>query len=1156
MRKSLILCLVAMGCVPVFSGAQTDVSLDSGTDIKEVRRARRHVVDNGALDDSVRARALEKFDQAIGLLESAEARIAEAAVYDKERRGVPRMTELLKQSLEKNDRSNRYPLPEDPTLEQAEDVLARERSRLAADRTKLRDIDRLAEERKSTRNSISQRLGTLDQELDVLNDSFRSVVQMGTHPEIKTAERLLLRAQREDALAEITNLRASLSLLDARGTLIPLERDLAQRRVFAGEGLIALLEEEVHRRKAKEFEREFSRIVLQCSEASTKVPEIEGVANETQELAEHLLGVDGVVVQDELNTKALLKTRKHLDDLGRIVGLTRRKFAAFGRRGSITRWWPAIPVDFPKTGVVKASIERLELRVPEVEHQLITFEERRAGASEYSQRVLQRLKEAYGEDLDPEIERVTLDLLTQRRDLLDQLVQDYSRYSNELVENLTVSRYFSGEISRVERFLYGHVLWYRSVPKPVIPRMTDLKEACLWVIGFGRDQTQEGPENGGHPRLLPRDLFFGMLLMVAVVFRKRLRLRLEMLAEMVRGQGQDLFRHTWEALATTILLAAPVPFGLYLFGSILGRGQTTIYVESAAEALIFVAMVAGFMELTRQLLAPSGFVEAHLGWPSSATRPVFHDLSLPQVVSLPLLFVSLQLARAGARFNSPPELQVFNNSLGRLCFVIGVSVLGVAILGHFRPKLKTAGEGRPPRGGIKGRWARYAFPVAGLYAYPVVFVAVAAPVVLAVLGYYVTGLLLAYQMLRMLWLLVGLLIFGGLLYRWYWIRQTASEHYARGSGGDDSKAVEQVRQLFRFLVVLAATVGFFSIWSDALPMLEAFKRVQVFPRVMLTADTGERDLQVAATAATHLPDDTGAPDRDLASDSPDTAESGVSLTDAVDPEVNPAQAGQTNPLTLWALMQAILAGVISFILGRNLPGLFEIVLRRRTRLDSGARIAFSTLVRYAITMVGVVVVSRYLGISWSSVHWLAAALTFGLGFGLQEIVANFVSGLILLAERPIRVGDVVTVGNLMGKVTRIEIRATTITLWDRSEMIVPNKEFITTKLVNWTLSDSKRRIEIPVRVVYGTDLELVKATMVEAALDHPNVLDEPSPHVLLLNFGDDAVHLELRFVVEFGKGLATKDEVQMTIDRTFRENGIGFALPQLEVSLPEQGPVG
>jgi potassium efflux system protein len=263
-----------------------------------------------------------------------------------------------------------------------------------------------------------------------------------------------------------------------------------------------------------------------------------------------------------------------------------------------------------------------------------------------------------------------------------------------------------------------------------------------------------------------------------------------------------------------------------------------------------------------------------------------------------------------------------------------------------------------------------------------------------------------------------------------------------------------------------------------------------------------------------------------------------------------AEAAGTSPLTLWKLLEAIVAALITVVLVRNLPGLLELTLRRRTRMDSGGRVALSTLARYTIMILGVSISLGFLGISWNRIQWLAAALTFGLGFGLQEIVANFVSGLILLMERPVRVGDAVTVGNLQGIVSRIRIRATTITLWDQSEMIVPNKEFVTTKLVNWTLSDSRRRIEIPIRIAYGTDLQKVKDVAVAATREIPNVVKDPAPHVLLLEFGDDAVKFELRFFVDFGKGLSTKDAVQMAVDRAFREQGIEFAPPLLQLRMP------
>jgi potassium efflux system protein len=123
-------------------------------------------------------------------------------------------------------------------------------------------------------------------------------------------------------------------------------------------------------------------------------------------------------------------------------------------------------------------------------------------------------------------------------------------------------------------------------------------------------------------------------------------------------------------------------------------------------------------------------------------------------------------------------------------------------------------------------------------------------------------------------------------------------------------------------------------------------------------------------------------------------------------------------------------------------------------------------------------------------------------------------------------------------------------------MIVPNKEFITTKLVNWTLSDSKRRIDIPLRVSYDADLATVKQTLVEVAKQHPDVLDDPEPVALLLEFGDDALKFELRYFVDFGQGLKTRDELHVAVDKAFREKGIEFALPQLSLRVPPEARPG
>ena len=144
---------------------------------------------------------------------------------------------------------------------------------------------------------------------------------------------------------------------------------------------------------------------------------------------------------------------------------------------------------------------------------------------------------------------------------------------------------------------------------------------------------------------------------------------------------------------------------------------------------------------------------------------------------------------------------------------------------------------------------------------------------------------------------------------------------------------------------------------------------------------------------------------------------------------------------------------------------------QRLPLDASIRYAITSLTSYGIVLLGLVIGCHCIGLRWSQIQWLATALTFGLAFGLQEIFANFVAGLIILFERPIRVGDVITVGDVTGVVSRIRIRATSITNWDRQEYVVPNKAFITGRLLNWTLSDKVNRIVINVGVAYGSDTQ-------------------------------------------------------------------------------------
>jgi potassium efflux system protein len=263
-----------------------------------------------------------------------------------------------------------------------------------------------------------------------------------------------------------------------------------------------------------------------------------------------------------------------------------------------------------------------------------------------------------------------------------------------------------------------------------------------------------------------------------------------------------------------------------------------------------------------------------------------------------------------------------------------------------------------------------------------------------------------------------------------------------------------------------------------------------------------------------------------------------------------------NHITLATLLTvAALVGVTIYV-ARKVPALVELVLRSRTNISQGVRYATSTLLNYFIVGTGIVAALSALGLQWSQLQWLVAALGVGIGFGLQEIFANFISGLIILFERPIRVGDIVTIGDKDGTVTKIRIRATTLRDWDGKELLVPNKEFITGRLLNWTLSDQETRLVIPVGIAYGSDVPLALKTLTDVVCKHPATLEDPMPSVLFIGFGDSSLNLVARcFVGTMDQRMRVMSELHTLINEAFAEAGIVIAFPQRDLHLDTSGPI-
>jgi potassium-dependent mechanosensitive channel len=246
-----------------------------------------------------------------------------------------------------------------------------------------------------------------------------------------------------------------------------------------------------------------------------------------------------------------------------------------------------------------------------------------------------------------------------------------------------------------------------------------------------------------------------------------------------------------------------------------------------------------------------------------------------------------------------------------------------------------------------------------------------------------------------------------------------------------------------------------------------------------------------------------------------------------------------NHITLEIVVFVILMLGITIYASRKLPALVELVLRYYTDVSAGTRYTASTLLNYVILGAGILIALSRLGLDWSKLQWLVAALGVGIGFGLQEIVANFICGLIILFERPISVGDIITVGDQDGVVTRIRIRATTIRDWDNKELLIPNKEIITGRLLNWSLTDTRLRVSLPVGVAYGSDAALALKILAETVADDERVLADPAPSIIFSDFGESSLNMVCRFYIDtFDNMWPVKTALHLAIYRRFQEAGI------------------
>lgn len=267
--------------------------------------------------------------------------------------------------------------------------------------------------------------------------------------------------------------------------------------------------------------------------------------------------------------------------------------------------------------------------------------------------------------------------------------------------------------------------------------------------------------------------------------------------------------------------------------------------------------------------------------------------------------------------------------------------------------------------------------------------------------------------------------------------------------------------------------------------------------------------------------------------------------------------GET-PISLKTILLIIVFIVLVVWFARATRKFLEEKLLVETRMDRGQAQAISTGVNYLMVLIGFIIGLRFAGIDLSALAVIAGAVGIGIGFGLQNIANNFVSGLIILVERPIQVGDRVELGNIRGDVVKINARSTTILTNDNIAVIVPNSNFISSTVINWShLGDRRVRLAIKVGAAYGSDVRLVEKALLEAAHEHPHVLKDPAPSVRFMEFGDSALNFELRVwtVKLTNKPNLLRSDLNFIIFEKFKKNNIAIPYPQQDLHLRSAIPI-
>ena len=702
-------------------------------------------------------------------------------------------------------------------------------------------------------------------------------------------------------------------------------------------------------------------------------------------------------------------------------------------------------------------------------------------------------------------------LLESRRKLFEETGKSYVNYLKQLNAQDINQKKLDVLAMAYRDFINERLLWTQSAELISPSDINTSQKVLRWMVSSANWQKFMGDlglSMGSRPAI------WGLVVLglLAMVF-SRSRLKRNIMAHQEKSSTEGMLG-TLALTLWIVIRTAGFPIIFYLAVIHLKALPTADYFTRAVcSGLAFALEAIIFLTLTVQLCRRAGPGRTHFLW----NEPVC-DLVVRSARTL--LYIFVPLFSLVVMIQNGPQTLGFRSSLGRILFLFSmISMLLVSwrFLRRSGPLAQAIGESRP------SGWLSKHFPLWSTFVllFPV------ALMVLPIPGYYFTGYQLAWSLTETAWLLLALVFANALMLRGLRAAQSRlalqnalreEEEAARKAQKTETdpeediqstpmisapaldlqEVNEQTSMLIRSVILVAGLMGIWFIWADVFPAFRFLENVALWNHEIGVDKAGTPILQA---------------------------------------------------ITLLDLLIAIVIFAATFVAVKSGTALLEILMAKSSKLDAGSQQSFGLIAQYAIFMVGLFAGLNALGIGWKQFQWLAAAMTVGLSFGLKDIFANFVSGIIILFERPIRVGDTVTVSGSSGKVSKIRIRSTTITDWDRRELIVPNQRFLSEKITNWSLSDQVRRVVIDVGIGYGSDAKKAEELLIKIAKENKLVLDNPGPSIYFAGFGADSLDFMLRVYVSLSDAVKVQNQIRHRINEMFQEAGIEIPFAQRDAHL-------